>query len=329
MAQNVKSVITTPHVDDVLQNVDKAHLIEAIRLIARNLAHIRKLLGITPFFTIAESLDSREMQVREELEEMTTRVLLAALGATAACDNASPAIERTTSSEEKRASSDQRLHIRIKTAMPVSVRPRDAVQYLEAILWDMSWGGARISCDSLDAKAGDAVELNLVGPDNEPLKARAIIQRRLETNSSAHRPAIQYALQFTEFSLESDRQFRKLLQRMLGTLERQGCLQDPTLASQLELEYTDPDDLARLMAGIPQGKAEVMLPTPIRLYDRIIVVIYEPGGSNALDLRAKVVKQELVSVSGVALYRVNLEFEHPNNELRERVQRIMGQLTNR
>jgi hypothetical protein len=167
-----------------------------------------------------------------------------------------------------------------------------------------------------------------VGPDNEPIKARAIVQRRLETNSSAHRAAIQYALQFTEFSLGSDQQFRKLLQRMLGTLEQQGCLQDLTIASQLELEYTDPDDLVRLLANIPQGKAEVVLPTPIRLYDRIIFVIYAPGGSNALDLRAKVVKQELVSVSGVALYRVNLEFEHPNNELSERVQRILGELNN-
>jgi hypothetical protein len=316
-------------VDDILQNAEKVQLIEAIRLIARNLAHIRKRLGTTPFFTIVESLESRGVEGREELEEMAAQLVLDALAATAACDKSVPGIERAASSEGKDVSSDERLHIRVKTAMPVSVRHQDAVQYREAILWDMSWGGARISCDGLNAKAGDAVELHIVGPDNQPLNARAIVQRRLETDSSADRPAIQYALQFTEFSLESDQQFRKLLQRMLGTLEQQGYLKDPRIAYQLELEYTDRDDLAGLLENIPQGKAEVTLPTPIRLYDRIIFIIYKPGGSNALDLRAKVVKQELVLVSGVALYRVNLEFEHPINELSERVQGIMGEFTNR
>jgi hypothetical protein len=328
MAQEVESVVTTSNVDDVLQNADKAHLIEAIRLIARNLAHIRKLLGITALFTMAESMDSRELEAREQLEEMTARVVLAALGATAACDNSEPRIERAPSSEEEDVSSDQRLHIRVKTVMPVSVRPRDSVQYLEGILWDMSWGGARISCDDLDAKVGDAVELKLAGPDNEPLEAQAIVQRRRETNSSADTPAIQYALQFTEFSLQSDQRFRELLQKMMGTLEQQGSLQDLRIASQLELEYTDRDDLARLLDDIPQGKAEVMLPTPTRLYDRIMFVVYEPGGSNVLDLRAKVVKQELVSISGVALYRVHLEFEHPRNELSACVQGIMGEVIN-
>ena len=328
MAEKVNSVITTPDVDDILPDADKTHLIEAIRLIARNLAHTRKLFGITPLFTIADSPDSRDVEGSKELEEMTQRVVLAALAATAACDNAESRIEKATSPEEKNIRSDQRFHIRIKTAMPISLRRQDTVQYLEAILWDLSWSGARISCDGLDAKAGDDVELNIAGPDKQPLKARAIVQRRLETNSSAHRPAIQYALQFTEFSLQSDQQFRELLQRMLRTLEQQGRLQDPRTAYQLELEYTDRDDLARLLENIPHGKAEVILPLPVRLYDRIILVIYAPGGFNALDLRAKVVKQELVSVSGVALYRVTLEFEHPNNELSKSVQGLLGELIN-
>ena len=210
--------------------------------------------------------------------------------------------------------------------MPVSVRLPDAVIYHEALLWDISWGGALISCEALNAKAGDLVELNIEWPDVDTVNAHAFVLRQVEPDRSDHNSSIQYACRFTEFSLEADQRFRNLLLELFRIPEPKSFRQDPRIAYQLELEYTDQVEFTGLLKHIYHGRAEVMLPAPIKLDDRIILLIYGPGGAEALDMRARVVNQELARVSDVEVYRVNLAFEHPTNELRERVHKIMSDI---
>ena len=85
-------------------------------------------------------------------------------------------------------------------------------------------------------------------------------------------------------------------------------------------------ELQSTLDDISAGGLGITVPDPLPIGQSLQTVISTTDGSCMLKLRARVVHQKAIKSRTTEFYRVGLKFEHPTDELRKRVQDMLGKI---
>ena len=70
----------------------------------------------------------------------------------------------------------------------------------------------------------------------------------------------------------------------------------------------------------------ISMPDPVALNESIQVQLEGTDEGYSLTLRAHVVRQDVVEISGVSMFQIALKFQHPTEELHAMVSTLMANI---
>ncbi|MAT94782.1 MAG: hypothetical protein CME59_19595 [Halioglobus sp.] len=291
----------------LLRSVGEDELFTCLRLLALSVAQHRDSNG---FVSLGSSLQSLQDAVAndpdhalgaEVLEEALEAVQVAAAGAT----EASEGVGESLSPEEKR--SQYRINVRI----PVKVLWPGESEPVAAQLENISWGGAAIHVDETRLEQGDKLRVILPKPDGGAISIVAKYLRSWDLAAGGQGLAVRFAT----MSTRDEAELEKLLQELLQSSDEQGQRQHARLSQRLDIHFADVPELQATLDDISAGGLGVTVPEPMQLGQSLQAEISTLDDACHLKLRARVVRQEAVTMGNMEVYHVGLKFEHPAEEL--------------
>jgi Tfp pilus assembly protein PilZ len=94
----------------------------------------------------------------------------------------------------------------------------------------------------------------------------------------------------------------------------------------VDLQYGDEAELRATLEDISRGGLLITVPQSMEIGQSFQTAIGTVDGPCSLVLRARVVHQEPVAFGPVQMYRVGLQFEHPPEALRQRIDAMLQEL---
>jgi c-di-GMP-binding flagellar brake protein YcgR len=207
-----------------------------------------------------------------------------------------------------------RVHARIHVSTTIEVAsPQGNV---EATLRDLSKGGARFLVARPVGLVGETIELFLPSLGGDDIAVMAEIIRSQE-GTEGHTVAVRF-----DAVDPLMRQPLNDLIEVLLTATGGGTRKEPRVARRMDIRYGQLGELRAILEDISRGGLAMTVADPLVLYEELEITVPDTGGDQLLILRAKVVHQRAVDVSGETVYRVGLEF----GQLRTETKRCLDDL---
>ena len=231
--------------------------------------------------------------------------------------------EETTLSAEAHAAAvrEQRRQLRISVSATVQLGTVDGDETYKAVLRNISWGGASVRCVDMMLHAGDRVRLLLPIGKGDKIMTIATVLRATTVNG-----ATEYGLRFDSMSAADEERLEKVLDILVANPAPDTRRSEARLVQRLEIEYGDSGEFCAVLEDISPSGVMLTVPDPLEIDQSLLVTLSGADTHYSLSLRARVVHQTLVTESGLDMYRVGLKFEHPGDELRDRVAAVLQHL---
>ncbi len=203
---------------------------------------------------------------------------------------------------------ESRVHARIHVSTTIEV----AAQHgnVEAVLRDLSKGGARFVAPVAVGIVGETVELYLPSLGGDSIVVMAEIIRSHEA-PDGHTVAVR----FDAVDPPMRQPLNDLIEVLL-TATGGGARKVPRIARRMDIRYGQLGELRAILEDISRGGLAMTVASPLVLYEELEITVPDTFGDQLLILRATVVHQRAVEVGGQTVYRVGLEFSQVRTEAR-------------
>ncbi len=194
---------------------------------------------------------------------------------------------------------------------------------LEGELSDISWGGLCIHTNELLGNANDLLYIYLPYPEEEDLHIQAKIVRSWK-NCDTYSTAIR----FTKISHKNEYRLNILLELLLNETDERKR-NDTSFAQRINVCYWDDEELKATLEDVSRGGMMITMPEPVELNKSVKVQLDGRGDAYILSLRARVVQDEIITISDFDMHQMAIEFEHPTTELHSIVQDLIQGMMNK
>ncbi|KZX54988.1 hypothetical protein A3709_08265 [Halioglobus sp. HI00S01] len=309
-----------PRQDSLLGQASQDELTACIRLLALNVVQQRSNGEFTSFRDSAEMLrpgsaDPNKLELivgsRNVVEEALELVRTLA---------AEPQPEQADEVAAK--PEERRRHMRIAVSAPIKLLwPGDETP-TAARLQDISWGGAAIKVDKVKMVSSDTLKVIIPGIHGTPITIDAKYLRSWKLDEGAGEGL---AVRFTSMATRDQDELEAVLLRLAQSGDSDGQREHARLHQRLDLQF-EGDELKASLEDISAGGLGVTVPEPLEIGQSLQAVISTFDDKHSLKLRARVVRQETISMGKTELYHAGLKFEHPPEELAELTSALISQI---
>lgn len=306
--------------DALLSEATAEELIACIRLLALNVVQHRATDSFVPFRDSAEYLrpggDTAEkggliVAGRSALEEALELVRVIA---------AEPALEAEP--EPAGAPAEKRKQLRINVAAPIKLIWPGEDSPTQAKLQNISWGGAAISVDEVRMDKGDTLQILVPGTRGIPINIEG---KFLRSWKLADGQGEGIAVRFSSLATRDEDELEDVLKFLAQSADGEGTRQHARLTQRLDIQF-DGDELRATLEDISAGGLSVTVPDPLKIGQSLQAVVSTFDEAHTLKLRARVVRQESITMGSTELYHAGLKFEHPSEELDQLTRDLLNQM---
>ena len=323
--------------DEILQAATRDQLSDCARLLALNLVHHQVEFGLLPLEHSIEQLSSspedagamglfvKEKQVLEEAFELVRSYQGSISPEPEAEELPEPEAEKPskkrTEKPAKAEFAEQRRQLRVNLLAPIKVQWPNDPDPMEVQLENISWGGAAFHVEQPKGNPGDNLIMILPGGSEGSIKVEAKIVRTWD-----HPVGQGIAARFSILSTKDEAELENILELLAGAEDTEGQRKHARLTNRLEVQFHDAAELQATLEDISAGGLGITVPEPLDLQQSFQVVISTLDDKLSFKLRARAVRQDLISVGDTEIYHVGLEFEHPSDELRDRTSELIREM---
>jgi c-di-GMP-binding flagellar brake protein YcgR len=216
---------------------------------------------------------------------------------------------------------DKRRQLRISVTAPVQLSDPANDWLLSATIQNISWGGAAVRCKEFSGKLEQRVCLHLPAGRNQKIAILATILRIEE----AHGEPI-YGLRFDSLAPEDEERLQQVLKILMSSPQHGERRAEARLVQRLEIEYGDAGEFSATLEDISASGLMLTVPEPLEINQSLLVSLSSADTPFNLSLRARVMHQTKVGNEDFEMYRVGVQFEHPDAQLKQRVSAVLEQL---
>ncbi len=215
---------------------------------------------------------------------------------------------------EPAGSIENRRQLRINVRAPIKVVWDAGAEPVPARLQNISWGGAAIEIANLPHDAHDKLQILLPTARGGEIRIEAVLLRTWTLDDGA---GYGMATRFSSLSTRDETEFEKLLELLSQSRDEDGQREHARLTQRLEIEFDGEQALQATLDDISAGGLGITVPDPLEIGQSLQAIISTMDGNCTLKLRARVVRQNVITHGKVTVYHAGLQFEHPSDELRE------------
>jgi c-di-GMP-binding flagellar brake protein YcgR len=311
------------HSHQLMTEATPEELRACIQLLAISVVQHRAKCGFVTLRTSTEQLRSpaedaettglfaQSTQVLEEALEMV-RMLAAA-----------SAVSTATAEESGNSHAENRTQFRIRVSAPIKILWPQNPKPVNAKLEDISWGGASIRVDEAELDAGETLQIILPRRQGGSISIEAKILRAWQRPDGN---GFSIATRFSRLSTRDEAKLEDILEHLALSADDEGQRNHARLTQRLEIQFDSEQELLSTLDDISAGGLGITVPDPVQIGQSLQIVISTLNESCCLKLRARVVRQELVKVRTMVVYRVGLKFEHPTEELKKRTNELITKI---
>jgi hypothetical protein len=323
------AAISVQQHDNATAPVSQEELAACAHILALGIAQHRMKFGVIPLETTAAGDGPGAARlheaVRNSLDE-ALRLVRQTQQAQAAQTSRAPAAAASHAlldADEAHAAAvrEQRRQLRISVSAAVQLGLLDDDKTCKATLRNISWGGASVRCVDMMLRAGQRVRLQLPIGKNENIATIATVLRATTVNGAS-----EYGLRFDSMTAADEERLEKVLDILVANPSPDARRSEARLVQRLEIEYGDSGEFCAVLEDISPSGVMLTVPDPLEIDQSLLVTLSGADTHHSLSLRARVVHQALVTECGMDMYRVGLRFEHPGDELRDRVAAVLQHL---
>ncbi len=311
------------HSDELLGEATRDELFACIRLLAISVVQHRAKCGFVTFEDSAMQLRSGTREAEEfGLFLEGKQVLEEALEMAKSFATESP-LGPGTEEPPSNLLAENRKQLRINVTAPIKVLwPGDSAP-VDARLENISWGGAAIQVDEAKGEADDSLQIILPGTQSGSITVEAKIIRTWALPNGRGEGV---ATRFSSLSTRDEAELENVLEVLAQSGDSAGQRKYARLTQRLEIQFDDVEELRATLKDISSGGLGITVPDPLELDQSFQAVISTLDERCSLKLRARVVHQEPVNVGQAQIYNVGLQFEHPSEELRARIDELIREM---
>lgn len=309
--------------NDLLDQLPSEELTECARLLAFSIAHHRAKFGVIPL--AASNAENRR-------SPSTNNAIALRHAADQSIDEALTLVRREQARQAERlarqqaesnqaALDDKRRQMRISVSAGVQLTNLDGSVTHPATLKNISWGGASVRCQDLDIAVGGRLVLLLPAAGKQPIRIEATLLR--ESLSDDQR---EFGMRFDSLDPDDEERLLEVLQLLLKSPDPDPRRSEVRLVQRLEVEYGDAGEFHAVLEDISCHGMMLTVPDPIEIGEILLISLSSVDTPFALNLRAKVVHQTLIDDCEFDMYRIGLEFEHPDQRVHERISSVLHEL---
>jgi len=296
-------------------------LLACAKLLALSVAEHRARFGVIPLVEHAPQLDALARQPAAlALPEDANAAFLEALQLVRRRLSA-PTVRATGDDPLASTLNDKRRQLRISVTAPVQLSDPEQRWLLPAMIRNISWGGAAVRCKGLQGELGQRVCLHLPAGRQQKIAIVATILRIEVINDE---PV--FGLRFDSLSTEDEDRLQQVLRILMASSPSEGRRSEARLVQRLEIEYGDAGEFRATLEDISSSGLMLTVPEPLELNQSLLIHLSSTDSPFHLNLRARVMHQTTIGSDRLVMYRVGLRFEHPDEQLRQRVSAVIEQL---
>ena len=311
--------------DSAITSLSQEELAACAHILALGIAQHRMKFGVIPLESAASQDGAAAARLRDAVRASFDEALHL-VRKQVAQQRAQPVAvsaeqEMTSAEAQSAALREQRRQLRISVNATVQLGLLNSTETCNASMRNISWGGASVRCVDLELHAGQRVRLLLPIGKGDKIAALATVLRTTTVNGST-----EYGLRFDSMTSADEERLEKVLDILVANPSPDARRSEARLVQRLEIEYGDSGEFSAVLEDISPSGVMLTVPDPLEIDQSLLVTLSGADTHHSLSLRARVVHQTLVADCGMDMYRVGLKFEHPGDELRDRVAAVLQQL---
>lgn len=315
------AAISNRESDNAYAALSQAELAACAHILALGIAQHRMKFGVIPLESAPTTDSAGAARLQEAVRSSFDEALRLVRQTQAQQAQRAAAVARDEERDAQAAVREQRRQLRISVSAAVQLGLVDSEETCKATLRNISWGGASVRCDGMMLRAGQRVRLQLPIGKLEKIATIATVLRTTTVNG-----ACEYGLRFDSMSAADEERLEKVLDILVANPSPDARRSEARLVQRLEIEYGDSGEFCAVLEDISPSGVMLTVPDPLEIDQSLLVTLSGADTHHSLSLRARVVHQTLVSECGIDMYRVGLRFEHPGDELRDRVAAVLQHL---
>ena len=284
-------------------------LLACAKLLAISLAEHRARFGVVPLATHKAALE--DLQRTPQTAELPD-------GAAAAFHEAMSLVRARPA---QLMASDKRRQLRISVTAPVQLSDPDSRWLLPATINNISWGGAAVRCKGMTGAVEQRVCLHLPAGRNQKISILATILRIDQLHDEPL-----YGLRFDSLAPEDEERLQQVLKILMSSPQHGERRHEARLVQRLDIEYGDAGEFRATLEDISASGLMLTVPEALEINQSLLVSLSSTDTPFNLSLRARVMHQTLVGTEEFSMYRIGLQFEHPDVQLKQRVGTVLEQL---
>ena len=217
---------------------------------------------------------------------------------------------------------ESRSQPRIALSTNININILNSHKTYKGKLVDISWGGAQIKTKELLASENDIIEIIIPYTQDNLIRIQGSVIRYWTKEDIFYS-----AIRFTKLHYKDELRFNKLLELFFENKGADKRHEHTQFSHHIDISYWDTDEIRSNLSDISEGKMNIVMPDLIDIGKSICVHIEGPDNYVELNLRAHITKQEETFLAEFPMYRMELEFDHPKEEVnaifRNMIQKIM------
>ncbi|MBI2802456.1 MAG: PilZ domain-containing protein [Gammaproteobacteria bacterium] len=316
IAMQIAQTLTKKYDNELTSNATPEELVECARVLALSLAEHRAHFGVIPLVHGAARVEAHA--ATKDLASAASGVLNEALALIRAPAKSSPKPNLEPSMPHDRA--DKRRQLRVSVTAPVQVSDPDGTWQLAATVSNISWGGAAIQCTGLKAELGHQLRLHLPAGGGNKITILATVLRIHDLAEGS-----EFGLRFDSLSPADEARLQQVL-ALLVSKPQPGRRSEARLVQRFEIEYGDVGEFRATLEDISVNGLMLMTPEPLEINQSLLISLTSADTEFNLSLRARVMHQTEIGEGDFKMYRVGLQFEHSNEQVRDQVTAVISQL---
>ncbi len=306
-----------------LSSLTHDELAKCARLLAISVAHHRAKFGVVPIATSSAQLARNPSNAADaSLSTAASKTLTEALELVRVRDSDRESIDKVCDTENTQIPGEEkRRQVRISVTTAIKISDVNDRGLCDATLRNISWGGAAVCCNKMPVGVGGRICLLLPTGRKRPIKIFATVLRKSFVAEEE-----EYGLRFDSLDPEDEDRLLEVLKILIAQSDDDGRRSEVRLVQRLEVEYGDTGEFKATLEDISAGGLMLTVPDPLEVGQSLLISLSSADTPFALNLRAKVVHQTAIGTADIAMYRVGLEFERSNPQLRDRIAAVVTEL---
>lgn len=297
-----------------------AELAACARLLALSVAEHRAKFGIIPLTSASEKLRPGRLADHASLPREAKSAFHEALHLVRGC-TAQPEPREAKGHLDLASTQDKRRQLRLSVTAPIQVADPEGTWKRAATLRNISWGGAAVIGQGLSLAAGDRVRLLLPAARGAKIPILAVVLR-----ASPRAAGVEYAMRFDSLSPGDEDRLLQVLEILMNSPQTEGRRAEARLVQRLEVEFGDAGEFGATIEDISSDGLKLTVLEPLEIDQSLLITLSSADTPLTLTLRGRVVHQTPVGEGDLVMYQVGLHFEHPTDQLRERVNSVIRHL---